>query len=421
VFADNGSGIDDDVDGDAFNVSEVDGVTGNVGTQFALASGALLTLNANGTFAYDPNGQFEALGVGQTGTDTFDYTIDDGNGGTNMATATVSITGLNDAPVAEDDAVTTNEDTILNGDVFADNGSGIDDDIDGDAINVILVNGVTNVGTQFALASGALLTLNANGTFAYDPNGQFEALGIGQTATETFDYTIDDGNGGTDTATATVSITGVNDAPVAADDAFSIDQDGMLIENVFADNGGGVDADIDGDVFTVTQVEGSAANVGNLITLAFGTVLTLNADGTFAYGDPGAFTFLPDGAVFNDSFTYTIDDGNGGTDTATATVPLPASMMRRLPRMTRSPPMKTPFSMAMCLLLTAAAAMMMLTGMRLTSRKLTALPAMWAPSLHWLPALCSPSMAMAPLPMIPTASLKPSASAKPPPRPSIIR
>ncbi|HAH48510.1 MAG TPA: hypothetical protein DCM07_27440, partial [Planctomycetaceae bacterium] len=77
---DNGNGIDSDPDpGDSFTVAAVNAVSGNVGNQITLASGALLTVNADGTFIYDPNGAFESLGATDTTTDTFSYTIDDGN------------------------------------------------------------------------------------------------------------------------------------------------------------------------------------------------------------------------------------------------------------------------------------------------------------------------------------------------------
>ena len=183
-----------------------------------------------GTFDYDPNGQFENLGVGETATDTFTYTIDDGQGqpnSTDTATVTVTIDGRNDQPIAQDDALTTGENSILAGaNVLADNGSGVDWDPDtNDTYNVTQVNGASfTAGTPFALPSGALLTMNADGTFDYDPNGQFDSLAVGQTATDTFSYTIDDGQGqpnSTDTATVTVTINGVNDGPVAANDALT--------------------------------------------------------------------------------------------------------------------------------------------------------------------------------------------------------
>jgi uncharacterized protein YegL len=88
---------------------------------------------------------------------------------------------------------------------------GNDYDPDGDALTLVEVNGVALVpGAVITLASGALLTLNIDGSFSYDPNGQFDSLGAGLLATDSFDYSIEDGNGGTDTATVTVTVVGVN-------------------------------------------------------------------------------------------------------------------------------------------------------------------------------------------------------------------
>ncbi len=194
-------------------------------------------MNAAGTFDYDPNGQFENLAVGETASDTFTYTIDDGRGqpnSTDTATVTVTIDGVNDGPVAQDDAVSTAESSLLAGaNLLADNGSGVDWDPDtSDTYNVTQVDGAGfTAGTPFALPSGALLTVNTAGTFDYDPNGQFENLSLGQTATDTFSYTIDDGQGqpnSTDTATVTVTINGVNDGPVAAADAVTTTEDNAL-------------------------------------------------------------------------------------------------------------------------------------------------------------------------------------------------
>ena len=100
----------------------------------------------------------------------------DPNTANNTASATVM--AAPDMPgVAQNDAFTTAENAVLNGvsNVFADNGSGPDSDPD-DPLQVTAVNGnALNVGTTITLASGALLTLNANGTFSYDPNGAFDA------------------------------------------------------------------------------------------------------------------------------------------------------------------------------------------------------------------------------------------------------
>ena len=140
----------------------------------------------------------------------------DGQGFSETATSggTGAIVNVDDAAVAQDDAVSTVESAPVSGDLFADNGSGADEDIDGPTLTIGAVNGSAgNVGTQITLASGALLTVNADGTYTYDPNGQFDDLpGAGSgsinTATDTFTYTLTNGN----TATVTVTINGESSA-----------------------------------------------------------------------------------------------------------------------------------------------------------------------------------------------------------------
>ena len=104
----------------------------------------------------------------------------------------------NTSPNAVNDAFSTNEDSAFTtGNVLAN-----DSDPNGDAI---AVSGVNTNGTQ------GVVTNNGNGTFNYDPNGAFNSLNAGETDTDSFSYTISDGNGGFDTATVTVTIEGVND------------------------------------------------------------------------------------------------------------------------------------------------------------------------------------------------------------------
>ena len=91
-----------------------------------------------------------------------------------------------------------------------------DSDVDGDTLTVTEVNGVgANVGSQIAIGAGGLLTVNADGSFDFDTNGQYENIAAGASVTETFTYTVNDGNGGTDTATGSITINGENDLPVA--------------------------------------------------------------------------------------------------------------------------------------------------------------------------------------------------------------
>ncbi|AUB37794.1 Ca2+-binding protein, RTX toxin-related [Nostoc flagelliforme CCNUN1] len=88
---------DSDPDSNPLTVTNVNGSRMTVGTPITLSSGALLTLNADGTFTYNPNGQFETLGVGETGSDNFTYTISD-RSFTSTASVNLTINGVNDPP-----------------------------------------------------------------------------------------------------------------------------------------------------------------------------------------------------------------------------------------------------------------------------------------------------------------------------------
>ena len=173
-----------DIDGDALTFA--------VAPTGAPANGSL-TLNADGSFTYTPNSDFN-------GEDAFVYTASDGLADPVTATVTIAVAAVNDAPVANDDAFEVDESQAVSGSLF-----GNDSDVDSD-FAVSAVNG-GGIGAS-TLASGAALTVNADGTFIYDPNGAFDALDAGETATDQFTYTIRDASGATDTATVTLTVNG---------------------------------------------------------------------------------------------------------------------------------------------------------------------------------------------------------------------
>jgi VCBS repeat-containing protein len=307
---------DTDGDGDTLTVDQVGGSAGNVGNVLTTAGGAHATINANGSITYDPNGQFDDLGTAESATDTVTYRVTDGHSGTDTATITFTINGANDAPVAVDDAYSTNDDTPLT----VNAATGIlnnDTDSDGDALTVDQVAGSAgNVATAYTTTDGATVTVNANGSLSYNPNGQFDDLGAGQQTTDTVTYRVSDG-GLNDTATITFTITGVNDAPVAVDDAYSTNEDTPLTVNAAT----GVlanDTDPEGTTLTVDQVGGSAGNVGNVLTTASGAHATINANGSLTYDPNGQFDDLGTGEQETDTVTYRVGDG-GLNDTATVT------------------------------------------------------------------------------------------------------
>jgi len=279
-------GNDTDGDGDPFAVQAVD------------TSDTTGTVTNNGSDVdYDPNGQFESLAFGETATDTFRYTISDDHGGTDTATVTVTISGVNDAPTAvgDDNDSTDGASSFTTANVLL-------NDSDPDSSDTLSVSALDTSGTA------GLVTNNSDGTFGYDPNGSFESLAVGETATDTFNYTVTDGQGGTDTATVTVTISGVNDTPTALDDdgGSTHRTSSFTTANVLAN-----DSDPDSS---------DALSVSGFDTSGTAGLVTNNSDGTFNYDPNGAFDSLAGGASATDTFKYTVTDGQGGTDTATVTV-----------------------------------------------------------------------------------------------------
>jgi hypothetical protein len=189
---------------DLFNVAEDSGanpfgVLGNDtdpnGDTLAVGS---VTQGTNGSVAITGGG----TGVSYTpnadyfGGDSFTYTVDDGNGGTDTATVSVNVTNVDDAPVANNDNYNMNQDTTLT--VLPATGVLANDtDIDDVSFTAQLVNGPTH-----ASAFG----LNADGSFSYTPLPGF-------TGVDTFDYVADDGDLDSNTATVTINVTDTQ-APV---------------------------------------------------------------------------------------------------------------------------------------------------------------------------------------------------------------
>src|SRR5207248_2049101 len=137
---------------------------------------------------------------GQTATDTFQYTVTDNNGASSTKTATVTIHGQNDAPVA----VAISQDARAEERRVGKAGSYSDADASD-----------THTFTVDTTGTHGLVSNNRHGSSDYNPSGHFDSLAAGQTATDTFQYTVTDNNGASSTKTATVTIHGQNDAPVA--------------------------------------------------------------------------------------------------------------------------------------------------------------------------------------------------------------
>ena len=147
-----------------------------------------------------------------TNTRTVTGTVTDGDGGTAQGSATIDVVPVDDPGVAVNDAFATDEANSVTGNLFASNPLNSDVDLD-NGLAVAAVNGVAgNVGGTITLPSGALLLVNANGTFDYNPNDAFDRTptpdsgASNQPAVDSFTYSL--ANGGT--ATVTITIAGLD-------------------------------------------------------------------------------------------------------------------------------------------------------------------------------------------------------------------
>ena len=243
---------------------------------------AIVDLPSNGEVALVGNAATYTPDLNFNGTDSFTFKVNDGELDSNMAVVTITVTPVNDAPVAVEDLYLMQEDTGVShsapGVLFNDT------DLDGDDLTAILVTDVTH-GT---------LTLDENGAMLYMPDADFNG-------NDYFTYKAYDGTDYSEIVTVTLYVDPVNDAPVAVEDAYTTDEDTVLTVLV-ADGVLANDTDVDGDVLTAIMV----SNVSN---------------GTLVLADNGSFVYTPVADYFgSDSFTYKASDGTLESDIVTVTI-----------------------------------------------------------------------------------------------------
>lgn len=256
-------------------------------TDVASISGGSVAIQADGSIAFTPSSNFSGAAL-------FTYTATDG---TNSATGrvTVNVAGVNDPPTALDDLATTSQNggTILASALLAN-----DSDVDiGDKLTLVGVSALTTLGAQLAIDQGNL---------TYTPGTMFQALAAGQTATDSFTYTVSDTGGATASANVTLTVTGINDTPT-----------GLLLSNASVDENAANGTLI--GTFSASDVD-----QGDSLTYS----LTNNAGGRFAV-DPltGALT-VANGALLDYetqssySVTARATDTGGLFTTSTLTISL---------------------------------------------------------------------------------------------------
>jgi VCBS repeat-containing protein len=233
-----------------------------------------LTLNPNGGFTYSPAANY-------SGPDSFTYRASNGTSQSNVATVSLTVNGVNDAPVAVGNSYSTNEDAQLV--VSVPGVLGNDSDADGNPLTALLVTGPAH-GT---------LVLDTDGEFTYTPAPNYNGP-------DSFTYRVSDGTLTSGAVTVSLSVTSINDAPVAAADSYTATEDTPL--TIAAP----------GLLVNDSDTEGSSLTAAKVANPAHGSV-TVNANGSFTY-TPAANYNGPD------SFTYRVSDGSVNSATVTVSI-----------------------------------------------------------------------------------------------------
>jgi hypothetical protein len=281
------------------NDTDVDGnlLPATVAVTSGPANGQVTINPATGAITYSPDADYN-------GSDTFTYAVtDDGSplpALTSEATVNITITAINDAPRLNDDAATTDEDTPVTVDVLANDG-----DVDGNLVpaSVVVTSGPAN---------GSVVINPVNGAITYSPNADYYGA-------DTFVYRVTDDGSPTPvlstSATVSITINPINDAPRLNDDAGTTDEDTPITVNVLAN-----DADVDGNLLPGSVVVTSGPAQGK----------------TSVNPANGAITYTPD-ADYNgsDSFTYAVTDDGFPTPalTSEATVNITITAINDAPRL----------------------------------------------------------------------------------------
>ena len=292
----------------------------NIDTTGGVSIGTLTTsdVDAGDTFTYSIVGgadqaNFSIGGVGSDELILNDGVLDfetqssyqvivratDSGGLTFDKTFTVNVNDLNDAPTASNNTVTTNEDTAYTFSATDFNFA----DVDGDSLNQIQVTTLESVGSL--QLNGVDVTLNQVISIADINVGNLTftpVAGASGAGYDSFGFSVHDGAAySASSYTLTIDVSAINSAPVAANDSLSTNEDSALAIDVANDLLAN-DTDADGDVLTVS----------GFIQTANG-IVTDNGDGTWSYSPNPNFFGI-------DTLSYSIADGNGGTDTATVTI-----------------------------------------------------------------------------------------------------
>lgn len=233
---------------------------------------------------YSPDADFN-------GSDNFTFKTSDGKAESQTATVSITVNPVNDAPTANNSSVITNEDEPVSISLTG-------NDPDGDLLTYIVVKGPSHGSLKGMAGTSPKLS--------YTPRENFNG-------TDSFTFRVSDNRVQSEVATALITVKAVNDRPAARDDNATTQEDAKVSSINVLNN----DTDVENDTLKVTSVtQGKNGKV------------SINSDNTLSYTPNENF-------YGTDAFTYTISDGNGGTDAAAVRIKVEA--VNDVPTFTSAP------------------------------------------------------------------------------------
>jgi VCBS repeat-containing protein len=240
-----------------------------------------LALNANGSFTYTPAANYN-------GPDSFTYKANDGTADSNTATVHITVTAVNDPPVAQNDTLNTNEDTQATGTLVA---------TDVDSAN--LAYSVADASNAHGIVN---ITNPATGAYSYSPDANYNGPA-------SFTFRANDGTLNSNTTVISITVAPINDAPVAQAGTLTTDEDTSGMGTLVA-------TDVD------------SAN------LAYSVADSSDAHGIVNITNPatGAYTYNPDANYYGPAgFTFKANDGAADCNIANVTITVVQSAVNHLP------------------------------------------------------------------------------------------
>ncbi len=258
------------------NDNDVDGDTLTATLASQAANGTVL-LSFDGSFTYTPFADF-------SGSDSFSYTVSDGTSVSDPVSVSLTVIDVNDAPIAIADTYNATEDTVLTIDAVL----GVlanDTDVDSTSLT-------SNISS---FPANGTVVLNADGSFTYTPNANFSG-------TDSFTYTASDSITTSSVTTVSISVADVPDPPTAVSDSFYASQETTALD--------------------VLANDSTAPDIGQTLTI---TSVTQGTSGGQVEINGSKINYTaPVGFVGTETFTYTVTDSDGLSDTATVTIQVEA-------------------------------------------------------------------------------------------------